>query len=72
MSELEHISEPAKRILYKIAMRRVGRTLQALDIAGCDETLKSAVKKQFWEFKNEVESQVLGSGETNDAVQDVN
>lgn len=72
MSELEHISEPARRILYKIAMRRVGRALEALDIAGCDETLKNAIKRQFWEFKNEVESQVLGSGENNDAIQDIN
>jgi len=72
MSELEHISEPAKRLLYKIAMKRVGRALEALDLAGCDETIKAAIKRQFWEFKNEVESQVLESGETNNAIQNIN
>lgn len=57
---LEHISIPATKILEQIAKKRVGRTLEALDLAGCSEEVKFAVKKQIWEFKNEVESKVLG------------
>lgn len=49
-------------ILEEIAKKRVGRTLEALDLAGSSEALKSAVKKQIWEFKNEVESKILESG----------
>ena len=57
---LEHISIPATKILEQIAKKRVGRTLEALDLAGCSEEVKFAVKKQIWEFKNEIESKVLG------------
>ena len=59
---MEHISESANRLLEQIAKKRVGRTMEALDLAGASEQLKSAVKKQIWEFKNEVESKVLESG----------
>lgn len=49
-------------LLEEIARKRVGRTLEALDLAGTSETLKIAVKKQIWEFKNEIESKILESG----------
>lgn len=57
---LEHISISAIKVLEQIAKKRVGRTLEALDLAGCSEEVKYAVKKQIWEFKDEVESKVLG------------
>lgn len=60
---LEHISKSAYKVLEQIARKRVGRTLEALDLAGCSEELKYAVKKQIWEFKDEVESKVLGKEE---------
>ena len=66
---LVQIGIPAKKLLEEIARKRVGRTLEALDLAGSSETLKSAVKKQIWEFKNEVESKILESGEQSDAIQ---
>ena len=59
---LEHISISAEKVLEQIAKKRVGRTLEALDLAGCSEEVKFAVKKQIWEFKDEVESKVLGRG----------
>lgn len=53
--------------LEKITKKRVGRTLEVLDLARCGEIVKTAVKKQFWEMKNEIESKVLESkGENND------
>lgn len=63
---LEHISIPATKLLEQIAKKRVGRTLEALDLAGCGEEVKFAVKKQIWEFKNEVESKVLGKEDNYD------
>lgn len=59
-----HISIPATKVLEQIARKRVGRTLEALDLAGCSEDIKIAVKKQIWEFKNEVESKILGKEES--------
>lgn len=58
---MEHISVPARALLEQIAKKRVGRTLEALDLAGASPQLKSAIKKQIWEFKNEIESKVLES-----------
>ena len=63
---LEHISKSAYKVLEQIARKRVGRTLEALDLAGCSEEVKFAVKKQIWEFKNEVESKVLEKEENYD------
>ena len=63
---LEHISKSAYKVLEQIAKKRVGRTLEALDLAGCSEEIKYAVKKQIWEFKDEVESKVLERKENND------
>lgn len=62
---LVHISIPAKELLDKIARKRVGRAMGALDVAGCNRQLKTEIKKQFWEFKNEVESKVLEREEYN-------
>lgn len=62
---LEHISIPAKELLEKIAKKRVGRAMEALDLACCNETIKVAIKKQFWEFKDEIESKVLERGVEN-------
>lgn len=69
---LVHISEPARELLDKIARKRVGRAMGALDVAGCNEQLKTEIKKQFWEFKNEVESEVLESEENNGMDKDTN
>ena len=46
--------------LERITKKRVGRTMEALELAGSSETLKSAVKKQIWEFKKDIERNVLG------------
>lgn len=48
-----------KEELERITKKRVGRTMEALELAGSSEALKSAVKKQIWEFKKEVERNVL-------------
>lgn len=53
--------------LERITKKRVGRTMEALELAGSSETLKSAVKKQIWEFKKDIERNVLGM-ESKDAV----
>lgn len=45
--------------LERITKKRVGRTMEALELAGSSEALKSAVKKQIWEFKKDVERNVL-------------
>lgn len=63
---LGSISIEAKKILEQIAKKRVGRTLEALELAGASEHLKNAIKKQIWEFKNDVESKVLESGDNYD------
>lgn len=53
--------------LERITKKRVGRTMEALELAGSSETLKSAVKKQIWEFKKDIERNVLGM-ESDDAI----
>lgn len=63
---LKHISIPLERVLTEITKKRVGRTLEALDLSGCNEQVKLAVKKQIWEMKNEIESKVLGKEVEND------
>lgn len=60
---MENTLKPASRILEEITRKRVGRTMEALDLSGADDLLKSAVKKQFWELKNEIESKVIESEE---------
>ena len=68
---IENTSKSDTAILEQIARKRVGRTLEALDLAGCGEEVKFAVKKQIWAFKNEVESKVLGK-EDNYAIMESN
>ena len=63
---MEHISIPISRVLEEITRKRVGRTMEALDLAGADDLLKSAVKKQIWELKNDIESKVLASEDSAD------
>lgn len=67
---MEHISKSASRVLEEITKKRVGRAMEALDLAGADDLLKSAVKKQFWELKNEIGSKVLESGVSENAIQE--
>lgn len=45
--------------LERITKKRVGRTMEALELAGSSEALKSAIKKQIWEFKKDIERNVL-------------
>ena len=54
------------KILEKIAKKRVGRTLEALELAGATEGLKNAIKKQIWEFKNDIEVNIINLGGDND------
>jgi len=51
--------------LERITKKRVGRTMEALELAGSSETLKSAIKKQIWEFKKDIERNVLETGSQN-------
>lgn len=52
--------------LERITKKRVGRTMEALELAGSSDTLKSAVKKQIWEFKKDVERIVLEKDSDNE------
>lgn len=45
--------------LERIAKKRVGRAMEALELAGCGDAIKAAIKKQIWEFKNDIERNVL-------------
>lgn len=60
---MENTIKSPSRVLEEITRKRVGRTMEALDLSGADDLLKSAVKKQFWELKNDIESKVLESEE---------
>ena len=48
--------------LERIAKKRVGRAMEALELAGCGDAIKSAIKKQIWEFKKDIERNVLEKG----------
>lgn len=52
---LKHISIPAKEVLDKIASKRVGQTLSELELAGCNEEVKQAVKRQMYGLKKDIE-----------------
>lgn len=52
---LKHISIPAKEVLDKLASKRVGQTLSELELAGCDENIKQAVKRQIYGLKKDIE-----------------
>jgi len=56
-----------EKVLEDITRKRVGRALDALDLANSPNLLKTAIKKQFWEMKNEIERKVL-QGEDYDDV----
>lgn len=58
---LEHISKPANRLLNKIANRRIGETLEALEKIGCGSDVKDLVKKNMWNLKDEAET-ILSEG----------
>lgn len=45
--------------LERIAKKRVGRAMEALELAGCGDSIKAAIKKQIWEFKKDIERNVL-------------
>lgn len=52
---LKHISIPAKEVLDKLASKRVGQTLSELELAGCDDSIKQAVKRQIYGLKKDIE-----------------
>ena len=52
---LKHISIPAKEVLDKLASKRVGQTLSELELAGCDDNIKQAVKRQIYGLKKDIE-----------------
>lgn len=52
---LKHISIPAKEVLDKLASKRVGQTLSELELAGCDDNVKQAVKRQIYGLKKDIE-----------------
>ena len=55
---LNHISKPAKELLDKIASKRVGQTMSELELAGCEQNVKDAVKKQLYGLKKDIERQI--------------
>ena len=52
---LKYISIPAKEVLDKLASKRVGQTLSELELAGCDDSIKQAVKRQIYGLKKDIE-----------------
>ena len=52
---LKHISIPAREVLDKLASKRVGQTLSELELAGCDDNIKQAVKRQIYGLKKDIE-----------------
>lgn len=56
-----HISIPAKELLDKIASKRVGQTMGELELAGCPDNVKTAVKRQLYGLKRDIEKE-LNSG----------
>lgn len=63
--KMKHISIPAKELLDKIASKRVGQTMSELELAGCQQNVKDAVKKQLYGLKKDIE-QHIDSGACND------
>lgn len=53
-----HISKPAKELLDKIASKRVGQTMSELELAGCSDGVKSAVKRQLYGLKKDIEQEI--------------
>lgn len=52
---LKHISISAQEVLNDLARKRVGKTLNKLDEAGCDESVKLVVKRQMYGLKKDIE-----------------
>lgn len=52
---LKHISVPAKAVLDKIAKRRVGRVMGAMEGIDCPAEVKSSIKKEIWDMKRDME-----------------
>ena len=55
---LQHISIPAKKLLDNIASKRVGQTMSELELAGCNQSVKNAVKKQLYGLKKDIEQHI--------------
>ena len=55
---LKHISISAKELLDKIASKRVGQTMSELELAGCEQNVKDAVKKQLYGLKKDIEKHI--------------
>jgi len=56
--KMKHISIPAKLLLDKIASKRVGQTMSELELAGCQQNVKDAVKKQLYGLKKDIECHI--------------
>jgi len=56
--KMEHISIPAKKLLDKIASKRVGQTMSELELAGCQQNVKDAVKRQLYGLKKDIEQHI--------------
>lgn len=52
---LKHISISAQEVLNELARKRVGKTLNKLDEAGCSESVKQVVKRQMYGLKKDIE-----------------
>ena len=55
---LKHISISAKSVLDNIARKRVGQTMSELELAGCNQNIKDAVKKQLYGLKKDIEQHI--------------
>jgi hypothetical protein len=55
---MKHISIPARELLDKIASKRVGQTMSELELAGCQQNVKDAVKKQLYGLKKDIEHHI--------------
>ena len=61
---MEQISKPASRVLEELTRKKVGRTMEVLEISGATDLLKSSIKKQFWDLKDEIENIILNGDVT--------
>ena len=52
---LKHISISAQEVLNDLARKRVGKTLNKLDEAGCSESVKQFVMRQMYGLKKDIE-----------------
>ena len=47
-----------KQLLDKIASKRVGQTMSELELAGCGQEVKDAVKRQLYGLKKDIEQHI--------------